>query len=127
MNGWKKFFLFLICFAFWMVGLVVVGNWGYAGQYFWSSGSALCVGFAVAPFWHRRSSRWYWPTVVFLILANFVVLYFERNLIAYRNLPAKGIVQGIFVVDCMTCWALMVGIAYLCERKFPWSDDKTNE
>ena len=106
----------------WMVGLFVVGGWGYASQYFWASGCALAIGFAVAPFWRLRASIWYWPTVALLIFANLVMLYARRDYIAYRDLPSKGALEALFVVDCMACWLMMVGIAYLAERKFPWND-----
>jgi hypothetical protein len=122
---WKKALLILIGIVTWGFGLFVVGGWGYAGEFFWCSLSAIAIGFAVAPFWRHRRSIWYWPTVVILIVINLAVMYVERRHIFLDDLPSKGIVQGLVVLDCMACWGLMVGTAYLFDRRFPW-DEKPN-
>jgi hypothetical protein len=125
MSWWKKLLLVFAAFSAWFFGLICVGDWGYASQYFWTSGCLMAIGFAVSPFWRRRTSVWYWPTVALLIVVNLAVLYAMRAYVTHRDLPSKEALQGLFVIDCMACWALMVGIAYLCERKFPWSDGGT--
>jgi hypothetical protein len=122
MSWWKRLLIVFGTLGLWMLGLILVGGWGYASEYFWSSGSAMAVGFAVAPFWRRRASTWYWPSVALLILLNVALLYVERAYIAKPDLPSKAVVEVLLVVDCMACWALMVGVAYLFERKFPWEE-----
>jgi hypothetical protein len=118
---WKKALLVVFSILAWTVGLLIVGGWGYSGQYFWSSLCVAAVGFAVAPFWRLRGSIWYWPTVALLILINLAAMYLNRDFVAVGDLPSKGAVQGLLLLDCMACWALMVGIAYLFDRKFPWN------
>jgi len=90
MAWWKKALLTLGLLAAWLCGLIFAGNYGYASQYFWLSGSALAIGFAVAPFWRFRSSNWYWPTAVVLALVHLAALYLERTFVAHRELPAKN-------------------------------------
>ena len=99
----------------------MAGGWSYSSQYFWASLCVASVGFAVAPFWRLRASIWYWPTVALLVLINLAALYLKRDFVALSDLPSKGAVQGLFVLDCMACWSLMVGVAYLFDRKFPWN------
>jgi len=122
MSWWKKAMLVLVGFVMWMLGLILVGGWGYARQYFWASECAVAIGFAVAPFWRRRRSVWYWPTVGLLIVIHLAIIYVNRDFVAVGDLPSKGAVQGLLVLDCLACWLLMVGIAYLSDRKFPWRD-----
>jgi hypothetical protein len=118
---WKKALLVLFCIVAWAIGLFVVGGWGYSGEYFWSSLSVTAVGFAVAPFWRLRASIWYWPTVALLVVVNLAALYIKRDYVTLGDLPSKAAVQGLLVLNCMACWSLMVGIAYLFDRKFPWN------
>jgi hypothetical protein len=120
MVWWKKALLTLSLFAAWMCGLIFVGSYGYASQYFWLSGSLLAIGVAVAPFWRFRSSDWYWPTVVVLGLIHLAALYFERSFVGHRDLPPKGLVQGMLVIDCMASWSIMVGVCWMTTRRFPW-------
>lgn len=87
---------------------------------FWLSGGVLAIGVAVAPLWRFQSSNWYWPTVVVLGLVHLVVLYLERTFVGHRELPQKGLVQGILVVDCMASWTIMVGVCWMANRRFPW-------
>jgi hypothetical protein len=94
-----------------MFGLILVGGWGYPSHYFWGSGCLLSIGTAIAPFWRFRRSVWYWPSVTILIIINLAMLYGNEDYIAHRDLPSKGAVAGLFVLDCMACWLLMVGIA----------------
>ena len=122
MSWWTKFLVVLIGLVLWVLGLLFVGQKGYAGQYFWVSECAVAIGFAVAPFWRRRASIWYWPTVALLVIVNLTVIYAMRDYVAIGDLPSKGAVQGLLVLDCIASWLLMVGIAYLVDRKFPWSD-----
>ena len=122
MNRWKKFLLLLVAPVLWMFGLILAGGRGYESQYFWASGCIVAIGFAVAPIWRRRASVWYWPTVALLIAINLAAMYVTRDYVAHRDLPSKGVVQGLLLLDVMGCWALMVGVAYLTDHKFPWSD-----
>ena len=120
MSWWKRALLTIGLFALWLCGLIVVGGHGYPSQYFWLSGSAVAIGFAVAPFWRFRASGWYWPTVAFLGAANLAALLIERAYISNPTLPAKGVVQGLIILDVMASWAVMVGICYLIKGRFPW-------
>jgi hypothetical protein len=122
MNWWKKLLVVFSTFACWMVGLVTLGAWGYESHYFWASGCAVAIGFAVAPFWRLRTSIWYWPTVALFVFMNIIALIAMREYVVRAELPSKGIIQGLLVVDCMVCWLMMVGIAYSFERRFPWND-----
>ena len=122
MVWWKKAFLLIVAFVAWFSGLIVVGGWGYPSQYFWFSESILAIGCAVAPFWRRRGSTWYWPSVGLITIINLAVMYVERDYVAQRDLPAKGVVEGLLLLDCMASWLLMVGLAYLVDRRFPWND-----
>jgi hypothetical protein len=101
MAWWKKACLTLGLFVVWFFGLIVVGGRGYPSQYFWVSGGAAPIGFAVAPFWKFRASVWYWPTVAMLAAANLVMMYFARIDLGHRDLPAKGFLQLLFLADCM--------------------------
>lgn len=120
MAWWKKALLTLGLLAAWSCGLVVVGSYGYESQYFWLSGSALAIGVAVAPFWRFRSSNWCWPTVVALGFIHLAALYFERTFVGHRELPPKGVIQGMLVINCMVSWSMMVGICWMATRRFPW-------
>lgn len=121
MKTWRGFFLFLIAFVLWAVGLIIVGQWGYDEAYFWASECAIAIGFAVAPFWRHRWSRWYWPTVVLLSALNLAALLLT-GVVAEHELPSKGVLQLILLADCIACWALMVGVARLADGRFPWND-----
>lgn len=120
MIWWKRPLLALGLSALWFCGLVVVGGRGYPSEYFWLSVSALAVGFAVAPFWRFRASAWYWPTVAFLGAAHLAALAIERAYISNPTLPAKGVFLGLFVLDVMASWGVMVGVCYLLKGQFPW-------
>jgi hypothetical protein len=122
MVWWKKALFLIVAFVAWISGLIMVGSWGYPAQYFWFSASILAIGCAVAPFWRRRGSIWYWPSVALIIVINLAAMYVERDYVAQRDLPSKGVVQGLLVLDCISSWLLMVGVAYLADRRFPWSD-----
>jgi hypothetical protein len=122
MVWWKKALFAIFAFVAWISGLIVVGGWGYPSQYFWVSFSTIAIVVAAAPFWKRRCSIWYWPSVALMTVINLAVLYVERDYVAQSDLPAKGIVQWLVIVDCMACWLLMVGFAYLADRRFPWKD-----
>ena len=122
MSWWKKALLVLGGFLLGGFGLLLVGGWGYAGQYFWVSECAIAIGFAVAPFWRLRASTWYWPTVALLAAINLALIYVNRQYVAIGDLPSKAAVQGLLVLDCIACWLLMVGIAYLFDGKFPWNN-----
>jgi hypothetical protein len=120
MAWWKKALLTLGLLAAWLCGLIFVGSYGYASQYFWLSGSVLAIGVAVAPFWRFRSSNWYWPAVAVLGLIHLAALYFERHFVGHRELPPKVLVQGMLVIDCMASWGIMVGVCWMTTRRFPW-------
>ncbi|MGI4881512.1 MAG: hypothetical protein ACRYG4_28960 [Janthinobacterium lividum] len=120
MAWWKKALVTLGLFTAWFCGLFVVGSYGYSSQYFWLSISVLAIGGAVAPFWRFRSSNWYWPTIVALGLIHLAALYFERTFVGHRELPPKGLVQGMTVIDCMASWSMMVGVCWITTRRFPW-------
>ena len=120
MVWWKKALLTLGLIAIWLCGLILVGSYGYEGQYFWFSFNALAISFAVAPFWRLRSSNWYWPTIAALGLVHIATLYFERTFVGHRELPSKGLVQGMLVIDCMASWSIMVGVCWIITRRFPW-------
>lgn len=120
MEWWKKALLTLGLLMVWLCGLIFIGSYGYASQYFWLSGGVLAIGVAVAPFWRLRSSTWYWPTVVVLGFIHLAALYLERTFIGQRDLPAKGLVQGMLVIDCMASWSIMVGVCWMITRRFPW-------
>ena len=122
MSWWKKLLVVFSAFACWIAGLVTLGAWGYESHYFWASECAIAIGFAVAPFWRLRTSIWYWPTVALLVFMNIIVLIVMRDYVVRAELPSKGIIQVLLVVDCMTCWLMMVGIAYSFERGFSWND-----
>lgn len=122
MVWWKKALLVIVALVAWFSGFIVVGGWGYPSQYFWFSASILAIGFAAAPFWRRRGSIWYWPSVALMVVINLALMYVERDYVTQRDLPAKGVVQGLLILDCMACWFLMVGLAYLTDRRFPWND-----
>lgn len=104
----------------WLCGLIFVGPYGYASQYFWLSGSALAIGVAVAPFWRFRSSSWYWPTILVFGLIHLASLYLGRNFVGQRDLPPKGLVQGMFVIDCVAGRSIMVGVCWMTTSRFPW-------
>jgi hypothetical protein len=120
MAWWKKALLTLGSLVVWSCGLIFVGSYGYESQYFWLSGSALAIGFAVAPFWRLRFANWYWPTVVGLGLFHLAALYFEPTFVGHRELPTKVVVQGMLVIDCMVSWGIMVSICRMTTRRFPW-------
>jgi len=120
MAWWKKALITLSLLAIWSCGLIFFGGYGYESQYFWFSGCVLSIRVAVAPFWHLRSSSWYWPTIAVLVVVHVGLLFFERRFIGNRNLPAKGLVQGIFVIDCMTSWGVMVAVCRVITQRFPW-------
>ncbi|MEG3155309.1 hypothetical protein [Sphingomonas sp. RB1R13] len=120
MAGWKKPLLLIAAFVSWFSGLILAGGWGYPSQYFWFSASILAIAIAVAPFWRRRGSTWYWPSVALITGINLTLMYLKRDDLAQRDLPAKGIVQGLLVLDCMASWLLMVALAYLADRRFAW-------
>jgi hypothetical protein len=120
MAWWKKALLTLGLFVVWLIGLIVIGGQGYPSQYFWISGGAAAIAFAVALFWKLRTSVWYWPTIAVLAVANLAGMYFARVPVGHRDLPAKGLVQLLFVADCMISWGTMVCACWLCCRLFPW-------
>lgn len=120
MAWWKKASISIGPFVIWFLGLVAFGSNGYESQYFWVSGVFVAVAFAVAPFWKLRRRSWYWPTIAFLVFANLMLLYSERNAVAQRALPAKGVIQLIFMIDGMISWAVMVGVCWLFSRVLPW-------
>lgn len=120
MSWWKKMLITFGLFAVWFCGLIIVGGWGFPSQYFWTSGTFLAVGFAVAPFWRFRKSIWFWSTTMSLEVANLAFLYVERDNVANPDLPSKGIVQGLLLLDVMGSWGIMVGVCWLISRKFPW-------
>ncbi len=117
---WKKMFLTFGLLAAWLCGLIFIDGYGYASQYFWLSISALAIGFAAAPFWRFRYSSWYWPTIAGLILTHLVALYLQRSLAAYPELPPKGAVLGMLLIDCMASWGVMVAACWIITRRFPW-------
>jgi len=120
MTWWKKVLLALCFFVAWFCGLILVGSYGYPSQYFWLTGSAFAIAVAVAPFWRFRSSNWYLPTIVILGLIHLVALHVERTLVGHRDLPPKGVIQGILVIDIMASWGVMVGICRISTGRFPW-------
>ena len=120
MAWWKKALLALSLLAIWFCGLIILGSYGYEGQYFWLSCSALATGFAVAPFWRLRYSNWYWPTIAVLGLLHVAALYFERALAGRSELPPKGVVQIMLLIDCMASWSIMVAVCWIMTRRFPW-------
>jgi hypothetical protein len=120
MAWWKKALATLSLLAIWSCGLILIGGYGYESQYFWFSGCALSIGVAAAPFWYLRSSSWYWPTIAVLALIHLGFLYFERQFISNRDLPSKGLVQGMFVIDCMASWGIMVAVCRIVTQRFPW-------
>src|SRR5438309_9887833 len=99
MSWWKKALIVLLGFVSWPFGLLLVGGQGYAGPYFWVSECAVAISFAVAPFWRRRGSIWYWPAVALLIVANLGVFYVKRDYVAIGDLPSKAAVQGLVILD----------------------------
>ncbi|WP_277981521.1 hypothetical protein [Sphingomonas phyllosphaerae] len=107
-------------FMTWFFGLIIVGEEGYASQYFWVSGCAFAVGSAVAPFWRLRRLAWYWCTIAFLTAANLSAVYVLRERAAEAALPSKGIVQLMLVFDGLVCWVVMVGVCFAIYRRFPW-------
>jgi hypothetical protein len=128
MARWKKALVGFGSFIIWFFGLIIVGDQGYASQYFWVSGCALAIGFAVAPFWRLRRSSWYWWTIATITIANLSVIYLMRARAAVAALPSKGTVQLMLLVDCLVCWAVMVGVCYAIYRQFPWQmTDETGE
>jgi len=120
MRWWKKIVITFGLFAAWFCGLIAFGERDYGSQYFWVSGCAMAIGFAVAPLWRFRSTGWYWPTVVSLGIAHLAALYSQPDFTSNPDLPAKGVVQGLFVLDCLASWAVMVAVCYFFVRKFPW-------
>lgn len=120
MAWWKKMLLTFGLFAIWFCGLIFVGGYGYASQYFWSSGSALAIGFSVAPFWRLRYSSWYWPTIAGLTLIHLAALYLQGTFIAHPELPPKGVVVGMLLIDCMASWSIIVAACWMTTRRFPW-------
>jgi hypothetical protein len=120
MARWKKALVGFGSFIIWFFGLITAGEQGYASQYFWVSGCALAIGFAVAPFWRLRRSSWYWWTITAITTANLSVVYIMRARAAVVALPSKGTVQLMLLIDCLACWAVMVGVCYVIYRQFPW-------
>jgi hypothetical protein len=125
MAWWKKLLLGTCAFVLWAAGLGVAGSTGYPSQYFWCSAALIAIACAVAPFWRRRNAVWYWPSVGFLIIANVAAMYLERGYVAQTDLPSKGLVQLLVVIDCIACWLLMVGCACLVDGRFPWKADES--
>lgn len=125
MARWKKALVGLGFFVTWFFGLIIVGEEGYASQYVWVSGCLLAIGFAVAPFWRLRRSAWYWWTIAALTAANLSFIYFMRTRAAVATLPSKGTFQLMLLVDCLACWAVLVGVCYVIYRQFPWQMTST--
>lgn len=120
MRWWKKLLLGFGLFAVWFTGLFVVGGWGYPSQYFWTTGTLIPLTAAIAPFWKLRGSSWFWPTTVLIEMSNLALLWVERGFVANPELPSKGVVKGLMVLDCVGDWAIMVGVCWVISRKFPW-------
>lgn len=120
MTRFKKALVGLGSFIVWFLGMIIVGEDGYASQYFWVSGCALAIGFAVAPFWRLRRSAWYWCTIAALTAANLSVVYVMRAQAAEATLPSKGMVQLLLLFDIMMCWFVMIRVCYAIHRRFPW-------
>ncbi len=118
---WQRMLLTFGLIILWAISLFIVGDWGFASQYFWFSACVAAIGFAVAPFWRLKASSWYWLTILFLAVSHLVALYFERSFIAEPHLPPKGIFQMLFLADVMASWAVMVGICWTVTRQFPWN------
>lgn len=126
MEWWKKALFGTCAFVLWFAGLVAAGSQGYTSQYFWCSGGLLAIVFAVAPFWRRRSAVWYWPSIGFFVIANVALMYLERDYVDQTDLPSKWVVQGLLVADCISCWLLMVGFAYVVDGRLPWKADEAD-
>lgn len=124
MSWWKRPLIALAAMIMWFFGLLAVGALGYPSEYFWASECAGAIGFAAAPFWRFRASRWFWPSVVVLIIVHLVGMYLLRVQVSVRNLLSKAAFQGLLLADCMACWLVIVGIAYQAEGRFPWKDGK---
>lgn len=107
-------------FVVWFTGLIIVGDKGYPSQYFWISGTIITVAFAVSPFWRLRSSKWFWPTAILIELANLTLLWLKRGLVANPELPSKGVVKGLMLLDLAGSWAVMAGVCWLFCKQFPW-------
>ena len=120
MSWWKKILVVFGLFAVWFCGLIIVGEQGYSSQYFWISGTFLAVGFAVAPFWHLRGSVWFWPATVLIEAGNLALLYLGSEYIANPDLPSKGAVQTMLVIDVMGSWVIMAGVCWFFTKRFPW-------
>ena len=120
MIWWKKMLVVFGLFVVWLCGLIIVGEQGYPSQYFWLSMTILAVGFAVAPFWRLRGSVWFWPTTVLIEVANLALLYTEREFVANSDLPSKGVIHTMLVIDVMGSWAVMAGVCWLFNKRFPW-------
>jgi hypothetical protein len=127
MAWWMKFLVVIAALIAWFFGLILAGRLGYPSQYFWFSLASLAIGCAAAPFWRHRSSVWFWPSVALSVGINLAAIYLDRDFVAQVDLPSKGAVQALLVADCIGCWLLMVGFAYLADGRFPWNTRGSDE
>src|SRR5690242_14983209 len=127
MAWWKKALVGTCGVVLWIAGLGLAGSLGYPSQYFWFSMAIIAIAGAAVPFWRHRNAVWFWPSVGLLVVANVAVMYFERDYVAQTDLPSKGVVQALLIVDCIACWLSMVGFAYVVDGRLPWKADETNK
>lgn len=67
------------------IALIFAEHYGYGGLFEWTIAFTIGTGFAIAVFWHRRHTRWYWPAVVLLIAIHIAALCLYR----WQMLPSK--------------------------------------
>ena len=81
---------------------------------------AVPIYVAASPFWRLRSMRWFWPSVIALIVLHLALLYHEYGFVALHDLPAKGTVQGLAIIDCLASWVFMAIMCWVFSRRLPW-------
>src|SRR5665213_2443767 len=59
---------------------------GHGGVFEWALVFTLGTGLAIAAFWHRRTTRWYWPAVALLVALHVAALVLHP----WHMLPHTG-------------------------------------
>lgn len=120
MSRWKKALILIGIFVAWSSSMIFADGKGYSSEYFWISCSLTAIAFAIAPFWHLRTSPWYWPAIGLVGALNLGALYLLRSCVSNPDLPSKGTVQGLFILAIVVDWSIMVAACWLVSRHLPW-------
>lgn len=86
-HWWRRWEIFAIGL---LLGAFLIVPDGYVGEFQWALAFSVGTGLAVAAFWHRRTARWFLPSVAFLIIAHVIALVS----LDWRILPHHVALQG---------------------------------